>query len=616
MTADTALDQPTGLLALPPELVTSIVDFIDPLSLVDFACSCKFVAQCCRDVLRRHQVACEYRVCTDVLPTALPELLRKLRVDPICAWHVRDLEFCYNRTNWARWKKFQFEVEESSNMRGRPPPPDYAFTQDERSVFLSLLRQHFYFSETDIDKAREDLEKGNDAPMKLLVFAMCPRIRSVKFSRHTASSGRDAFESQNQPDPFHGPRSSLDYIQRAINLHSQHSEQTWPVGFSSLSNINVGTETGTEIDELAVASSPHLFADLMHLPNLHSMYFHGMRQDIHEQIADDQDGTLAPYNIDEGSSSLQHIFLDDALGLSWKFRKAMVAGCEQLKWLTVTNSDMDDIDAIVQDAGDVHKDSMETLMFYKTDRLHGYRCNMFRPESLNGFNKLKTIYIDASDVMLDAFYNYDGKTSDGQNHEWIGDRKFFIDFFVNAAFPESMEVLVLGTMPHSRTHDGDIDFFDEAIETMIRTKQEPGYADEDDGDQNFEIRRFPNLKAICLGALDELHFDTHVNEPLRRPRQSRWFSRAIAAGRKAGVDVHTRTTRGQPFHKIEFPMPPSIAGLASAPELLEESLVFDVYTGRWGPQSCDNCGRCEDCLQQYDASVWKEVEDELVQTDL
>lgn len=619
MQAETPQNQSTGLVALPPELVASIAGFIDPSSLVDFACSCKYVAHCSRDLLKRHQVGYQYRVCNDVLPTTLPELLRKLIVDQICAWHVRDLEFCYNRIDWARWKKFRFEIEESSNMRGRPPPPNYALNQDERVVFLDLLREHFHFSEQDIDVAREDLEKGNDAPLKLLVFALCPRIRSVKCSRHTGCNGRDAFEPQDEPDPFRGPRSILDYIQRAINLHLKHREQTWPIGFRSLTYVAVGVETATEIDELAVASSPHLFADFMQLPNLHSIYFHGMRQDIEEQTADDRDGTLAPYTVSQGSSSLQHIFLDDVLGLSWKFREVMVTGCAKLKSLTITNSEMDDIDAIVQSAGHAHKGNMETLMFYETSRLHGYRCNMFRPEELNTYENLKTVYIDASDVMLDAFYNYEGDALVA-GHEWIGDRKFFIDFFVNAAFPESMEVLVLGTMGPGRTLSGDIDFLDEAIETLIGTKGEPDYNDDNNDDESqgsyhlFGERRFEKLKAIYLGALDEVHVDTRYNEPLAQPRQSRWFSRAIAAGRKAGVDVHTRTTRGKPLHEINFPMPPSIADLASAPEPPQETLGFDIYTGKWGPPSCGNCGRCEKCLEQYDASVWKAVEDELMQT--
>ncbi|KAK4495076.1 hypothetical protein PRZ48_013403 [Zasmidium cellare] len=628
MSTTTDDTEPTGVTSLPPELVASILDFVDPPSLVDFACTCHFLAQCSRDILKQHQNAHEYKVCTDILPTAIPALLRKVREDRITAWHVRELEFCYHRTDWARWKEFRFEVEESLNVRGRPPPPEYAFSADERVELLEVLREHFHFSEQDIDAARQDLEMGNDAPSKLLVFAFCQRIRSVKFSRHGNVSGRDAFEPVDLTDltsSRRSPRSVLDYIQRAINLHpkdddGQDDEQAWCAGFSSLSYLGVGVQTGTEIDELSLHSPPHLFTDLMHLPSLRSIYFHGLAQEIDEMIADDQDGTVAPYNIDEGTSELEHIFLDGANGLSWKFRKAMIGGCGELFSLAITNSEMDDIDALVQEAAHFHKDTMETLMFYETSQLHGYRCNMFRPEELNRFNNLRTIYVDASDVMLDAMYNHegDGDHQAGEDHEWMGDRDFFIEFFMNSCFPESMEVLMLCSMRPGRTLDGDVDFLDQAIETMIETMHEPEDDEDSEGEgsesssKTFE-RRFPNLKAIYLGGLDELLGDRGYSTA--EPRKKRWFSRAIAAGRKAGVDVHTRTTRGQSFHEIEFPTPPSVADLKSAPDPPQAPLVFDVYTGRWGSRSCRNCGECEGCLAQYDKSVWKEVEDEVMQTD-
>lgn len=109
-------------------------------------------------------------------------------------------------------------------------------------------------------------------------------------------------------------------------------------------------------------------------------------------------------------------------------------------------------------------------------------------------------------------------------------------------------------------------------------------------------RSFPNLKAIDLSELDEKAF-----APRRRKR---WFSKAIAAGRKFGVDVHTRTTRGRPFHQVGFPKPPTMTTTKFA-----EDVVFNIYMGKWAPPKCGNCGTCEYCLRQYDASVWKEVEE-------
>jgi hypothetical protein len=54
----------------------------------------------------------------------------------------------------------------------------------------------------------------------------------------------------------------------------------------------------------------------------------------------------------------------------------------------------------------------------------------------------------------------------------------------------------------------------------------------------------------------------------------------------------------------------------SASSSVERPLVFNMYTGKWGPPNCGNCGKCDACLEQYDASVWKEIEDELEQESL
>lgn len=626
-------------MALPPELISNIANFVDPASIVPFACSYRFLADCSRDVLKAHKTAhAQYRIVSDVDPKTLPGLLRKALVEPNTAWHVRELEYCCGRKTWGRWQwPFQFNVEEGGRMRGMPPPPKYAFTQDERAVFLDLLRTTFHFSEVDIDCARRDLEAGNDSPLKLLVLALCPNVRSLKFTRHLDTNGRDAFGPDPAPDGRgRSPRSSLDYIQHAILLHLEQNQLSWPPGFSSLTDLTVGVETGTEIDELALQAEPHLFADLMHLPNLTSVYFHGLDQDIGQIIADDHDDLLPPYNVEDGSSSIQHIFLDRASGLSTKFRKAMIGGCKALKSMAITNSEMDDIDNLVGDATD-HK-SFETLMFYETRSLHGYRCNMFRPEGLDTSKSLRMIYIDWSDIMLDAFYNYKGDVQGGY-HEWIADKDFFTKFFINDSFPESMEVLVLGTMTDTRMSEDDAEFYDHAITTMIETMHEPEETEKDDEelDKNSDIsskgfeRRFPNLKAVYLGALEDGDPPRYVNVPPPPIRQKRWFSNAIAAGRKAGVDVHTRTTRGESLHQIKFPTPPSLMDFNSLPDSpppgtssifwnvperpAPGSLVFDVYTGKWGPPGCGNCGRCERCLQLYDPCVWEVVDREYGQMD-
>jgi hypothetical protein len=625
--------------SLAPELVLRIFDFVDPPTLVCLACSCKCLERLSRDLLRKHRkTSTQYRLVTDERPRSVTDVLRKAIGDPGFAWHVQVLEFTLARTGWLNWT----DAETGEMMElGAVGPPDYSFTQDEQVALLNQLREVFQFNESEIDKAREDLQHGNDAPLKLLLFAVCPRIRSVKFTRHCNFTGIGGLERASSDHLGADPRSSLEYIQHAISTHVQNKASAWPVGFASLQDLAVGAGTGDETSDLAFAPSPLFFTDCMHLPNLVSLYCFGLQ--FRQEGTNEADNSNICRSIDKGSSSLQHMFLDNAQG-QHEAMTEILSGCKQLESLTIANSELDDIDSVLGMAGECYPQSMKTLMFYETAMLHGYRCNMFRPEALQGFQDLRVVYADASDVMLDAFYNYEGDVECGVGHEWISDREFFIKYFMSFAFPESMEVLVLGTQGHSNLSEGDADHFDEAITKMIEYERGNGCDDDDDredeekashgenedeasleenGDedddnestnehgcdasQTFE-RSYPNLKAIYIGALDR-----KSNTPARCKR---WFSNAIAAGRKFGVDVHSRTTRGEPLHHVEFPRPPIPTLCAATGMAAGNSLVFDVYSGRWVLPDCGNCGRCGGCLEQYDAGVWKEIEDKLERESL
>jgi hypothetical protein len=174
------------------------------------------------------------------------------------------------------------------------------------------------------------------------------------------------------------------------------------------------------------------------------------------------------------------------------------------------------------------------------------------------------------------------------------------------------------------TFAADADLFDHAIAKMIEYERDSGSdneGDEDEGAEGEDLgdeenadghgsetsekaydRSFPNLKAIYVGASDMIH-----NTP---PRRQRWFAKAIAAGGKFGIDVHTRTTRAQSFHDTDFPKPPAFKEHRPTSLPAENPPVFDVYSGRWTRSMCGNCGKCDGCLEQYDVSVWKAVEDE------
>ena len=585
---------------LPTELVLRVFDFVDPPALVELACTCKSLEKCSRDILRKHRASHDrYRVVTDTAPRSLTEVLRKALVDDHLAWHVRELEFTHDRMEWSHWTESDgIEGVEGPEMPDpSPPPPDYAFTQDEQANLLSQLREVFHFNEEQIAMAYEDLQHGNDAPLKLLLFGVCPRIRSVKFSRDVHLTGDGTIERASPNNAPGIPRSGLEYFHQAIVNQLQNRSAAWPPGLDSLQDLAIGVETDNETGDLTFAPSPALFANCMHLPHLDSLYCFGL------EIYDDP----THYEIEKRSSSVQHIFLDTAHGHHVQM-EGIITGCTQLKSLVIAGGEMEDIDAVVDYAGNCYHRSLETLMFYDTDRFSGYRSNMCRPEYIVCLRSLQTVYVDTEDVMLEAYYDYKHveNYSAGPGHLWIDDSPYFTRFCMDSAFPISTEVLVLGTRDHSYLMEGDAKLLDEALATMIEVGRVVGHDAGESGPADTATKpvttfkgSFPSLKAIYLDSLDDKH---NINEA----RRERWFSKAIAAGRRFGVDVHTRTARGQPFHHVDFPMPPTMTTTKFA-----EDVVFDIYTGKWSPPKCENCGTCEDCLRQYDASVWKEVEDEL-----
>jgi hypothetical protein len=196
--------------------------------------------------------------------------------------------------------------------------------------------------------------------------------------------------------------------------------------------------TRNEVKDGAFAPSHFLVTNVMQLPHLFSLYCFGM------QVYWDDEYPDVGYKLDEHSSSVQNIFFSGIQARDHKPVHAMVSGCKELKSLTIARSDMDDVDILVGTAGRYHSSSLETLMFYDTSGLHGYRCNMFQPDSLDGLYGLRMVYVDASDVMLYASSTYEGDTECGPDNEWISDLDGFIECFMSFSFPETMEVLVLG----------------------------------------------------------------------------------------------------------------------------------------------------------------------------
>ncbi|KAF2168549.1 hypothetical protein M409DRAFT_21300 [Zasmidium cellare ATCC 36951] len=334
---------------------------------------------------------------------------------------------------------------------------------------------------------------------------------------------------------------------------------------------------------------------MIKLPNLTSLYFHGLSKSAASDTFDLPDG---PYDIAEDSCSFEHIFLDNsALGNPHEFRKAVESAPKSLKSLTISASEANDMDGWLSCAS-------ETLVLYQTSDLRGYRCNLYRPDELCTLPKnLETAVVDPEDIFLDE-YGYRGYGCLYNANNWVEPFQFFTERHDIDYIPSSIETLVL-QRPSGRLSEAEADQIDDAIVAILARRSV--YYRHCSKCRPRCRNYFPHLKAIYLGALeDEQEYGS------KEPRRRVWFQNAIRAGRQQGIDIHTRTTRSRPFHEIVFPTPPNPRDLKFVPESVKEDLrgprAFDVYSGTWGPPGCGNCGLCSTCLRRYDAAVWKELD--------
>lgn len=182
-----------SLLGLPVELVIKIIDDIRPQDHFSFALTSKRLHQISDDVLRRHR-QCHNALSTssDLHPLTVPQLLEKFVFDAIAAWHIRDLEFWVLRRTWDQWVVEDPGAENSHSVPEEEPNPDvvvdandpgratYLFTTTGFNEFESCLLAQLGFSLPMNNGMRTQLLSGQEEPLKLLLLALAPRLRSLK----------------------------------------------------------------------------------------------------------------------------------------------------------------------------------------------------------------------------------------------------------------------------------------------------------------------------------------------------------------------------------------------------------------------------------------------------
>ncbi|KAG5658156.1 hypothetical protein KAF25_007107 [Fusarium avenaceum] len=561
------------IVSLSTELILEIFDYLPPSSYFDLAISCSALHKRCQPVLDAHRAAhSKYRVTSDLHPETIIDLLKDNLSAKVERWHVRELEFWGTRHDWQDWRSFDPEPEspsgfvEGSVTRGR-------FEEEEINTYI--LKAHMLWDSgcDAFERARSDLQMGEDAFLKLLLIASCPRLHTLRY----VDQGRDAHRS-------------LQCIAKATKWSRLLAY--WPPGFQSLRNIQVGV-SGCPFTYGGVQNHPDgvEFAALLHIPNIESIYYNGLFTNPYNEDDEEVFDFYDKCDFPDKTSSVKHLFLDSVAEISPDFLNSISGTSKSLESMIIRADDtysqyVDDMDGLVQDLARKYP-HLEQLVMYNPGGFHGYRCVVYRPEELNNFESIKRITIAAADIELDAYYQQSSQRGKPTAKD-LGE-------FVLEAFPSTVEAICI--WGESDVHVASPDpakpsgILDSAIAHLI------------------ESGAYKNLQVIYLEDVERAHRqkdrDIALGKPLDAGRKELAFQKSIAAGRKAGVHVCTLMNRDDGGYWRNFPARPDRFDLKTGPfGERPADLRFDVLTGEWGTD-CEGCGECKECLMLYPPELWK-----------
>ncbi|SPJ73827.1 uncharacterized protein FTOL_03557 [Fusarium torulosum] len=560
------------ILSLSTELILEIFDYLSPSSYLDLALSCSALHRRCRPVLDAHRAAdFKYRVTSDLHPETIIDLLKDTPSAKLERWHVRELEFWGTRHDWQDWRSFDPEPKTTygyvggSVTRGR-------FEEEEINAYVLKAHRLWESGYDDSERARSDLELGEDAFLKLLLIASCPRLHTLRYVQRDWDAHR-----------------SLQCITKATKW--SRLIDYWPPGFQSLRHIQVGISTGSSIYG-GEENHPNgaEFAALLHIPNIETIYYNGLFTDRYEEDEEEDFDFDDKYDFPDKTSSVKRLFLDGVAGLSPEFLASISGASKSLESVVIraedTNSQyVDDMDRFVQDFARNYP-HLKQLVMYNPGGFHGYRCAVYRPEELNNFESIKRITIAARDIELDGYY----QSSKGREPtaEDLGE-------FVLEAFPSTVEAICIWGESDVHVDSPDparpSDILDSAIAHLI------------------ESGAYENLKVIYLEDVERSHRqkdrDIALGKPFDAGRKELAFQKSIAAGRKAGVYACTLMNRDDGGYWRNFPARPDRFDLKTGPfGERPADWRFSVLTGEWGPD-CEGCGECKKCLVVYPPELWK-----------
>lgn len=171
-----------SLLRLPAQLIYRIYYFLDPGSHFDFSLTNRQTTYNSRDVLAYHR-KCDSLYgsgCSDRDLATFDTLLEDVVRDQVVAWHLRNFEICDSTDE---------DLDEDSRLLGDDDgdPNDAKQDLDITIPAIDLLRSRLRIADVDVDHQMQEfyrlLQAGTREMRQVLLFASCPRMKSIKFSR-------------------------------------------------------------------------------------------------------------------------------------------------------------------------------------------------------------------------------------------------------------------------------------------------------------------------------------------------------------------------------------------------------------------------------------------------
>ena len=526
--------------------------------------------------------------------------------------------------------------------------------------------QELAMTGTAADAWLSDIKLGHDAPLKVLLIALSPRLRAVRFIR-----GLETIETPSMDFD------TLSLLANAIETTSAVSDG-WnrAPGFSSVQQIAVGLSTRAlpSYNELiAYEQQPFEGTQMPHvrpfflLPGLKSLYIYGFDD---ETTTGETTGlhNIEPsvyWELPEGCSPIEELCFDSPENPQTDPVQVLIEACGKLKHLTFMNGSMArsvDCEYLLGSTKMARKNKTLKSVLWCGTEVNGYRSDMYDPEGYSDGYPLLTMSMD--DIIPCGWDQPNCEDVEKAFVEFVWElfsnreARVFITHNMRSCSKELLERVLLAAVrwrcwDHASCWDLDENDDDEEEDNTDEVEGGSERGDdiqkEGSGEEDGEEKE-DRLPCGCLpssGNHDQYmdysggssplflegiepwrHTEPHSDDdeeqgnttaprdapapdPMERP-----FGELIRYCKLWGVDIFTRTLPVPRVYKVEMPNIPSEKDLETSPWYKHpevERIYLKPHKGL--VEDCRNCGECEECYAIHPPEAWAAWKEEDARLD-